>query len=93
MTLLSLDVSKKHKSHISSRRAKNRGWRRVPDSNQRNQTRDLLKDYQILNCKGCKFSVPEKVGTGELCCAYKGKLKTEPGKCLRRKEIEDSSNK
>lgn len=46
-----------------------------------------MKDFQIRNCKGCRYADKEKIGTGEACCTFAFKLNiNEDGKCLTRKD-------
>jgi hypothetical protein len=45
-----------------------------------------MNEWQIKNCKGCKYSDDKKVGTGEPCCTYPMKLKMDnDGNCLTKK--------
>ena len=39
-----LEVVKKHKSHVSAKRAKSRGWQRIPPPDVRHKTRRLGKE-------------------------------------------------
>ena len=36
------------------------------------------KEFQLKNCKDCYFADASKVGTGEPCCTYPGKLIINP---------------
>jgi hypothetical protein len=79
------DVRKSHKSHISSKRSRAQGWRQKIEPGTKNETRNQMKDYQLRNCDGCRFSVQALVGTGKPCCFFVGNLLTEPDVCLTRR--------
>jgi hypothetical protein len=77
---------KTHKSHIPSSRSKARGWTKVPEKVERDETKVQMIKYQVVNCSGCRWSDPRAVGSGKPCCTYAGILKTEPGVCLTKAE-------
>jgi len=45
-----------------------------------------ILEFEEKNCRGCKFSIPEKIGTPEPVCTYPGKIEVIEGKCLKRRE-------
>lgn len=74
---------KDHKSHISSKRSKSRGWRKIPTKEDRDETKGEMVKYQLANCQGCKFAAEKAVGTGIPFCTYPGSLLVEDGVCLK----------
>ena len=52
-----------------------------------------LKQLQEQNCRGCLYSLPEKVGTGKACCTYPGVPRIEGDECLTRKEEKQASRR
>ncbi len=47
-----------------------------------------IKELQERNCKGCLYSVPEKVGTGKACCTCPGLPWIEDDKCFTKRQRE-----
>jgi len=49
-----------------------------------------MKQFQLKNCKDCYFAEAKKVGTGEPCCTYPGKLIVNPetGVCESKRKSE-----
>ncbi len=43
-----------------------------------------MKDFQKMNCEGCYFADPDRLGTGEPCCTYPGKLEVISGRCQQQ---------
>ena len=79
--VVEVDVAKKHRSHISSRQTKSRGWFKPPTFKERLRTEHLAKLWQIENCTGCCYVDKTLLGTGRPCCLFEGIRKVENGKC------------
>lgn len=45
-------------------------------------TEEDLAEFQLGNCKSCYYADPAKVGTGEPCCTYMGKVDVDGGLCF-----------
>ena len=83
-----------HRSHISSRQTRLKGWTHIPERSLRLETAAMQKEYQLKNCVDCRFG-NGLAGTGYFCCTYIGALVTQPGICLtkQKKEIgEENQN-
>jgi len=52
-----------------------------------------MKNFQNMNCKGCRFADPETVGTGEPCCTHPGKLEVISGRCQQRRPATQTEDK
>ena len=46
----------------------------------------ILGAWQIVNCKGCRYSTSHTVGTGLPCCNFYQEIKTNSkGNCLSKR--------
>ena len=75
-----------HRSHIGGRRNKAEGWYRIPEKQIREETSEMMIEYQNKNCKDCRWAIDFLVATGKFCCAHRGPVKTEPGICLSKEK-------
>lgn len=79
-----MDRQLKHRSHISTKRTRSRGWLILPPKGAREQTRRQMREYQKVNCRGCRHANEALVGSGKPCCLKTGSLTTAPGICLSK---------
>ena len=52
-----------------------------------------IKELQERNCKGCLYSVPDKIGTSQACCTCPGLPRIEVDKCFTKMQRETAYSK
>ena len=50
-------------------------------------------DFQNENCRDCRYADKPKVGTGEPCCTYAGKLESNSKLCFSWRADEETNAK